>query len=57
MESSICVAVTTGLAAMLHLRIIIFCTQKIFVSGISMPRSPRATITTSEAEKISSKHT
>jgi hypothetical protein len=25
-ESSICVAVTTGLAAMLHLRIIIFCT-------------------------------
>ena len=44
-DSSICVAVMTGLPAWLHCWIIIFCARKIFSVGISMPRSPRATCT------------
>ena len=43
-ESSICVAVTTGLPAMLHFEIIIFCANATFSPGISTPRSPRATM-------------
>mmetsp|Transcript_40492 Transcript_40492/g.106845 ORF Transcript_40492/g.106845 Transcript_40492/m.106845 type:complete len:234 (+) Transcript_40492:1415-2116(+) len=54
-ESSICVAQMTGLPAMLHLAIIIFCARKTFSAGISMPRSPRATITPSVSARISSK--
>jgi hypothetical protein len=42
-DSSICVAVMTGLPAWLHCWIIIFCARKIFSVGISIPRSPRAT--------------
>mmetsp|Transcript_12972 Transcript_12972/g.45038 ORF Transcript_12972/g.45038 Transcript_12972/m.45038 type:complete len:388 (-) Transcript_12972:477-1640(-) len=57
MLSSICVAVMTGFAARLHLRIIIFCTQKILLSAISIPRSPRATITPSARSRMASKFT
>ena len=54
-ESSICVAVTTGLPARLQRRIMDFCTQNIFSSGISMPRSPRATMMPSDSRRMSSK--
>mmetsp|Transcript_12870 Transcript_12870/g.40647 ORF Transcript_12870/g.40647 Transcript_12870/m.40647 type:complete len:223 (+) Transcript_12870:571-1239(+) len=54
-ESSICVAVITGLPTRLHLLIIIFCAANTFSIGISEPRSPRATITPSTTSKISSK--
>mmetsp|Transcript_20699 Transcript_20699/g.73123 ORF Transcript_20699/g.73123 Transcript_20699/m.73123 type:complete len:234 (+) Transcript_20699:83-784(+) len=53
-DSSICVAVTTGLPTRLALRIIIFCARKTFSGGISMPRSPRATIMASVVARISS---
>ena len=39
----------------LHLEIIIFWARKTFSEGISMPRSPRATITPSVTVKMSSK--
>mmetsp|Transcript_13781 Transcript_13781/g.37702 ORF Transcript_13781/g.37702 Transcript_13781/m.37702 type:complete len:284 (+) Transcript_13781:159-1010(+) len=54
MESSICVAVMTGLPLRLAFLIIIFCTQKIRSSGISMPRSPRATMMPSLSRRMSS---
>mmetsp|Transcript_25293 Transcript_25293/g.37181 ORF Transcript_25293/g.37181 Transcript_25293/m.37181 type:complete len:216 (-) Transcript_25293:682-1329(-) len=54
-DSSICVAVTTGLPAMLHLEIIIFCASVTFSPGISTPMSPRATMTPSVTARISSK--
>mmetsp|Transcript_52898 Transcript_52898/g.147305 ORF Transcript_52898/g.147305 Transcript_52898/m.147305 type:complete len:222 (-) Transcript_52898:585-1250(-) len=54
-DSSICVAVMTGLPFKLHLAIIIFCARKTFSGGISMPRSPRATIMPSLASTIASK--
>eukprot|EP00959_Pyramimonas_sp_CCMP1952_P321374 6724971-Pyramimonas_sp.AAC.1 len=47
MDSSICVAQITNLPAMLHLVMICFCARATFSEGISMPRSPRATITPS----------
>mmetsp|Transcript_22756 Transcript_22756/g.54077 ORF Transcript_22756/g.54077 Transcript_22756/m.54077 type:complete len:219 (-) Transcript_22756:398-1054(-) len=53
-DSSICVATTHGLPACRHLLIIIFCSRKTFSGGISMPRSPRATMTPSVAARISS---
>mmetsp|Transcript_27326 Transcript_27326/g.81559 ORF Transcript_27326/g.81559 Transcript_27326/m.81559 type:complete len:236 (-) Transcript_27326:336-1043(-) len=53
-DSSICVATTQGLPAARHLAIIIFCSRKTFSGGISMPRSPRATMTPSVAARISS---
>mmetsp|Transcript_7845 Transcript_7845/g.35071 ORF Transcript_7845/g.35071 Transcript_7845/m.35071 type:complete len:232 (+) Transcript_7845:2527-3222(+) len=56
-DSSICVAVTTGLPAALHFSIMSFCARKIFSVGISMPRSPRATITPSLSSRMSSKFT
>ena len=40
---------------MLHCWIIIFCAKKIFSVGISMPRSPRATMMASLFSKMSSK--
>mmetsp|Transcript_4303 Transcript_4303/g.11017 ORF Transcript_4303/g.11017 Transcript_4303/m.11017 type:complete len:209 (-) Transcript_4303:482-1108(-) len=55
MDSSIWVAQMMGLPARLHLAIIIFCATKTFSAGISMPRSPRATITPSVTFRISSK--
>mmetsp|Transcript_5733 Transcript_5733/g.18938 ORF Transcript_5733/g.18938 Transcript_5733/m.18938 type:complete len:272 (+) Transcript_5733:817-1632(+) len=55
MDSSICVATITNLPAMLHLVIIIFCASATFSEGISIPRSPRATITPSVYLRISSK--
>mmetsp|Transcript_14076 Transcript_14076/g.58787 ORF Transcript_14076/g.58787 Transcript_14076/m.58787 type:complete len:350 (-) Transcript_14076:500-1549(-) len=54
MDSSICVAVTTGLPAMLQRLMMSFCTSNIFSSGISMPRSPRATMMPSDSRMISS---
>mmetsp|Transcript_229 Transcript_229/g.462 ORF Transcript_229/g.462 Transcript_229/m.462 type:complete len:213 (+) Transcript_229:1433-2071(+) len=54
-DSSICVAVMTGLPATLHLRIIIFWARNTFSGGISMPISPLATIMPSHAARISSK--
>mmetsp|Transcript_68685 Transcript_68685/g.196978 ORF Transcript_68685/g.196978 Transcript_68685/m.196978 type:complete len:329 (+) Transcript_68685:559-1545(+) len=55
MDSSICVAVTTGLPTMLHLEIIIFCAKNTFSGGISMPKSPRATMMPSLASQIALK--
>ena len=54
-DSSICVAQMTNFPAMLHLVIIIFCASATFSEGISMPRSPRATMTPSVYLRISSK--
>ena len=53
MDSSICVATTTGLPARLADRVICFCSPGTFSSGISTPRSPRATITASARSRIS----
>ena len=53
-DSSICVATTHGLPAARHLSIIIFCSRKTRSGGISIPRSPRATITPSVTLRISS---
>merc|ERR1712060_799207 len=53
-DSSICVAVMTGLPAMLASRIIIFWARKTFSGGISIPKSPRATMIPSVTFKISS---
>ena len=49
MLSSICVATTTGLPAARALRVIFFCRPGTFSTGISTPRSPRATMIPSEA--------
>lgn len=43
-----------GLPALLQRPIIIFCARKTFSAGISIPRSPRATIIPSLASMISS---
>lgn len=48
------VAHITGLPATLHLAIIIFCARNTFSVGISIPKSPRATIMPSDASMISS---
>mmetsp|Transcript_60416 Transcript_60416/g.134648 ORF Transcript_60416/g.134648 Transcript_60416/m.134648 type:complete len:204 (+) Transcript_60416:958-1569(+) len=53
-DSSICVATTHGLPALRHLTIISFCSRKTFSGGISIPRSPRATMTPSVSSRISS---
>merc|ERR1719221_1129144 len=53
-DSSICVAVMTGLPEMLASRIIIFWARKTFSGGISMPRSPRATMMPSVTFRMSS---
>lgn len=45
----------TGLPARLHFAIIIFWAMKTWLAGISMPRSPRATMTPSVSRRISSK--
>mmetsp|Transcript_6758 Transcript_6758/g.16420 ORF Transcript_6758/g.16420 Transcript_6758/m.16420 type:complete len:310 (+) Transcript_6758:793-1722(+) len=55
MDSSIWVATMTGLAARLHLRMMDFWATKTFAGGISIPRSPRATITPSVAARMASK--
>ena len=44
----------TGFPALLHRPIIIFCARKTFSVGISIPRSPRATMMPSDASRISS---
>mmetsp|Transcript_30650 Transcript_30650/g.82006 ORF Transcript_30650/g.82006 Transcript_30650/m.82006 type:complete len:212 (+) Transcript_30650:821-1456(+) len=53
-DSSICVAVITNFPAMLHLVMIIFCASATFSDGISIPRSPRATMIPSEYLMMSS---
>ena len=53
-DSSICVATTTGLPAARPARVICFCMPGTFSSGISTPRSPRATISASATSMISS---
>ena len=54
MESSICVATITGLAFSRAIWITRFCTAGTCSSGISTPRSPRATITASNARMMDS---
>ena len=46
-ESSIWVAVITGMPRVLHLRMSSFCSRGTSSAGISTPRSPRATMTPS----------
>ena len=53
-ERSICVAVITGLAIAFVLEISIFCMRGTVSSGISTPRSPRATMMPSATFRISS---
>ncbi|GBE46445.1 hypothetical protein BMS3Bbin11_01546 [bacterium BMS3Bbin11] len=53
-DSSICVAVMTTRSRLRPWEIIFFCTAVISASPISTPRSPRATINTSDASVISS---
>lgn len=53
-DSSIWVAVTTGLPALLASSIMYFWAINTFSGGISIPRSPLATMIPSEAFKISS---
>ena len=55
MESSICVAVITGLQAWLHLEIMIFWMWGTSSAGISTPISPLATIIPSLASIIASR--
>mmetsp|Transcript_9527 Transcript_9527/g.28974 ORF Transcript_9527/g.28974 Transcript_9527/m.28974 type:complete len:224 (+) Transcript_9527:413-1084(+) len=57
MDSSICVAVTTGFPLLLHFWIISFCAMHICSVGISIPRSPLATMMASVFSRISSKFT
>ena len=56
-DSSICVAVMTNLPASWHLLTIIFCASATFSGGISIARSPRATMMPSASAKIASKLT
>ena len=53
-DSSICVAVTTGFPACWHLRMTIFCKAGTSSAGTSTPKSPRATMTPSLIRIISS---
>ena len=55
MDSSICVAVMTGLPALLALAMICFWITAICSIGTSTPRSPRATMMPSAACRISSR--
>mmetsp|Transcript_37778 Transcript_37778/g.83164 ORF Transcript_37778/g.83164 Transcript_37778/m.83164 type:complete len:363 (+) Transcript_37778:918-2006(+) len=52
-DSSICVATITGLPAAAHMRTISFCQVTTCSSGTSTPKSPRATITPSDASIMS----
>ena len=54
MESSICVAVMTGLPARFAFAMSCFCSVAIYSIGTSTPRSPRATMMPSAACRISS---
>ena len=56
MVSNNCVAITTGLPALLASAIILFCTEGTCSCGISTPKSPRATITPSNVLMISSRY-
>ena len=53
-ESSIWVAVITGIPRLLALRISSFCNKGTSSAGISTPRSPRATMTPSQRGRMSS---
>mmetsp|Transcript_24275 Transcript_24275/g.63288 ORF Transcript_24275/g.63288 Transcript_24275/m.63288 type:complete len:221 (+) Transcript_24275:536-1198(+) len=54
-DSNICVATMTGLPCALQIWIIFFCSLNTLSGGISMPRSPRATMTASVSLQIDSK--
>src|SRR5271163_1408881 len=54
-DSSICVATTTGLPTRRAIRVMLFCKPGTRSSGISTPRSPRATISASETARMSSR--
>merc|ERR1719361_3242687 len=54
-DSNICVATITGFPTMLHLEIIIFCAKNTFSAAISIPKSPRATMTPSTSRRMESK--
>ncbi len=54
-DSSICVATTTGLPARRAALVICFWMPGTFSSGISTPRSPRATISASEYSMIAAR--
>mmetsp|Transcript_18440 Transcript_18440/g.69776 ORF Transcript_18440/g.69776 Transcript_18440/m.69776 type:complete len:243 (+) Transcript_18440:617-1345(+) len=51
-ESSICVAQITGFPRRLQHLIMYFCATNTFSKGISMPRSPRATMIPSDASRM-----
>mmetsp|Transcript_22145 Transcript_22145/g.62295 ORF Transcript_22145/g.62295 Transcript_22145/m.62295 type:complete len:211 (+) Transcript_22145:449-1081(+) len=53
-DSSICVATTTGLPASRHLATTVFCHVAIWASGTSTPKSPRATMIPSLFSMMSS---
>ncbi len=53
-DSNICVAQITGFPATLHFEIIIFYAKNTFSVGISIPRSPLATIMPSASAMIAS---
>mmetsp|Transcript_18281 Transcript_18281/g.57287 ORF Transcript_18281/g.57287 Transcript_18281/m.57287 type:complete len:237 (-) Transcript_18281:391-1101(-) len=55
MDSSICVAVTTNFPARLQRPIMTFWAMKTCSGGISMPRSPRATMMPSATSRMASK--
>ena len=55
LDSAIDPARLTHSPAVLHLWIIIFCARKIFSVGISIPKSPRATMIPSDSRRMSSK--
>lgn len=53
-DSSICVAHITGFPMRLHFAVSVFCTRNTCSGGISIPKSPRATIMPSASAIISS---
>ena len=56
-DSSICVATTTGLPSLRAMRVSVFWMPGTRSSGISTPRSPRATMKASATSRISSSRT
>ena len=54
-DSSTCVATMTGMPCARAARVISFCARGTRSSGISTPRSPRAIITASLADRMSSR--
>lgn len=53
-DSTICVATMANFPALMHFVTMSFCNSMIFSKGVSMPKSPLATMTPSLASTISS---